>query len=333
MPYCSNTEGESLLTNSLLPVLADTSDADGSSATAAASWAATNRATIEASLNAEGAVLIRGFDVTSPEDFRAVCVAIRPDLAVYRGGDSPRVSVADQVYTSSEYPAHVEVLLHNELSYAGWSPDRIFFCCIVPSTTGGETQLADGRQIYSRLDREVLDRFEAHGVSYLQHLWDADGAGGIGKSWQATFETIERDVAETYLRDASMDFKWTHIGLRTSATHPAVVKHPVNGDLCWHNQADQWHRDLESVKVETGATDDSLLDPNTSGAETLGNHVTFGDGGEIDVADLLHIRQVSQDCEVLFRWEVGDVLAVDNVSTMHGRKPFTGSRQVLAAMA
>lgn len=316
-----------------LPVHAEIGDASGTAAADAVEWAGTHREEIECSLHQSGAVLIRGFDIGSAEEFRAVCAAIRPDLRNYAGGDSPRTGVADQVYTSTEYPAHLEVFLHNELSYAGWSPDRLFFCCLIPSATGGETHLADGREIYARLDGGVRNRFESRGVRYLQHLWDAEGEPGIGKSWQETFETDDRRWVEEYLRDAGMDHRWTSLGLRTVAVHPAVVDHAVTGERCWHNQADQWHRDISGVKVAFGGASDARIDARTAGTETLGNHVTFGDGSEIDVDDLMHVRDVARECEVAFPWQSGDVLVIDNVMAMHGRKPFTGPRRVLAAMA
>ncbi len=316
-----------------LPLVADTRDAAGTEARAAIAWAMGNRDAIDSQLNRAGAILLRGFQIASAAEFRALCAAIRPDLRNYTGGDSPRTGVADQVYTSTEYPAHLEVLLHNELSYAGWSPDRLFFCCLRPSESGGETHLADGREILSRLDAEIRSRFEARGVTYHQHLWDSEGVPGIGKSWQETFESADRTVVETYLHGAEMDFEWTSLGLRTAATHPAIVRHAVTGESCWHNQADQWHRDLASVKVGFGGAEDVSVDAKTAGVESLGNHVTFGDGTEIDVADLMHVRKVSRECEVLFPWQTGDVLAIDNVTAMHGRKPFTGERLVLAAMA
>jgi len=300
---------------------------------AAPAWAAEHRSSIIDDLHTSGAVLIRGATISTPDEFRAVAAAISPELRNYVGGDSPRTDLGEQVYTSTEYPAHLEVFLHNELSYAGWSPDHVFFCCLVPAESGGETPIADGREIYRRLDAEVGDRFEARGVTYLQHLWDADDEPGIGKSWQETFETTDRGAVEDYLGASSMEFEWTDLGLRTAASHPAVVAHPVTGEWCWHNQADQWHRDLAGVKVSFGGTDDPRIDPSTAGVESLGNHVTFGDGTEIAVDDLLHVRLVSQSCEVLFSWRVGDVLVVDNVMAMHGRKPFTGQRRVLVAMA
>lgn len=313
-----------------MPVLGP---ATGRSARHARDWAAKHAEEIDGLAGRVGAVLIRGFGIGDADAFRAFCHAVRSDLRNYTGGDSPRTGVADQVYTSTEYPPHLEVLLHNELSYAGWSPSRVFFCCLQPSQTGGETQIADGRRLYASLPLEIRSRFEERGITYLQHLWDGEGEPGIGKSWQETFETGDRQAVETYLTRSGMDYEWTPYGLRTRARHPAVVEHPVTGEKCWHNQADQWHRGFDSVKASFGATDDPRFRPETSGEESLGNHVTFGDGGEIDVADLQCIRDTSRQCEVLFPWQAGDVLILDNVLTMHGRKPFTGPRRVLVAMA
>jgi len=316
-----------------LPLLAVTEGAGGTDAEAAAAWAAMHRDAIEAHVTRAGVLLIRGFQINTPSRFRKVCAAIRPDLQNYTGGDSPRDGVDEQVYTSSEYPAHLEVLLHNELAYAGWSPDRVFFGCMIPSETGGETHIADGREVCAKLDPEVRDRFETRGVTYLQHLWDADGEPGIGKSWQETFETRDRATAEAYLRKSDMAFEWTDFGLRTAATHAAILEHAMTGEKCWHNQADQWHRGMETVKVSFGGKADARIDPATAGVETLGNHATFADGGEIGLDDLEHVRSVMRSCEVLFPWQAGDVMVIDNVLAMHGRKPFTGGRRVLVAMA
>jgi alpha-ketoglutarate-dependent taurine dioxygenase len=295
-------------------------------------WLSASREQIDAQLNIAGVLLIRGYPVYTAHSFREICNAICPTLRNYTGGDSPRSGIVDKVYSSTEYSAELEILLHNELSYAGWSPDRVFFGCLQPSETGGETHLADGRQLYRMLDDEVRARFEERGVTYLQHLWDADGAPGIGKSWQETFETTEQKQAEKYLEESGMTFEWTDLGLRTAATKPGVRVHPANGEKCWHNQADQWHRDLVSVKDSVGM--DSGADGKTkAGEESLGNHVVYGDGSEIEVADLEHIRAVSREVEVAFSWQRGDVMVIDNVLSMHGRKPFSGKRRVVVAMA
>ncbi|MEX2631268.1 MAG: TauD/TfdA family dioxygenase [Tistlia sp.] len=322
-----------LIEDQPMPMLAAPEAGAEHTAEAAARWAAAHAAAIEALVSRVGALVIRGFAIDSPAAFRAVCQAIRPDLRNYAGGDSPRTSLAEQVYTSTEYPAGLEVLLHNELSYAGWSPSRVFFGCLEPARSGGETHLADGRRIYDALPAALRERFESRGIVYLQHLWDAEGAPGIGKSWQETFESRDRRAVERYLEGAGMGYEWTDFGLRTRARHAAVLRHAVTGERCWHNQADQWHRALGGVKVSFGARDDPRCDPATAGEATLGNHVVFGDGGEIDPAELETVQAVTRSCEVLFPWQAGDVMVVDNVLAMHGRKPFAGPRRVVVAMA
>jgi alpha-ketoglutarate-dependent taurine dioxygenase len=299
------------------------------------SWLQRNTKTIDEQVYRAGVLLLRGFDVNSPDSFRAVCAAINPALQKYTGGDSPRTGVVDKVYTSTEYAEELEVLLHNELSYAGWSPQRVFFGCLIPSETGGETHLADGRRVYSSMDPKVRNRFEEKGVTYLQHLWCEEGEPGVGKSWQQTFETHSRAEAEQYLIQTDMTFEWTEFGIRTAAKKPAVRTHNITGEHCWHNQADQWHRLMPSVKDTVGNESSSMqVNPSsTAGIETLGNHVTFGDGSEISVDDLQHIRSISRQCEIKFPWQRGDIMVIDNVLCMHGRKPFTGQRQVLVAMA
>ena len=67
--------------------------------------------------------------------------------------------------------------------------------------------------------------------------------------------------------------------------------------------------------------------------EALGSHACFGDGTEIPIADLRAVRDAYRKAEVVFPWRAGDVLVLDNVLAMHGRKPFEGDRRVLVAMA
>ena len=191
-----------------MPLVASALSTD--SITSAGTWAADHRDEIQQALSRAGVVLIRGLPLAQPADFRAVCGAIETDLKPYTGGDSPRSVVADKVYTSTEYDAHLEVLLHNELSYAGWSPRLVFFGCMVNAEAGGETPIADGRVVYHRIPERIRNQFESRGVAYLQHLWDAEGKPGIGKSWQETFSTDERSSAEQYLVEAGMTLAPLH---------------------------------------------------------------------------------------------------------------------------
>ena len=181
--------------------------------------ASVNRDVIETTLSTLGAVVVRGVAIKTPEDFQTCCAAIYPNLRSYKGGDSPRTELAEKVFTSTDYGNEYEVLLHNELSYAGWSPDRVMFGCLQAPTLGGETHLADGRRIHQKLDPKVRERFDQKGVTYWQHLRDDNGLPGTGLSWQDTFETNDAKEVEDYLLESEMTYQWTDLGIRTSATH------------------------------------------------------------------------------------------------------------------
>ncbi|MDH3691516.1 MAG: TauD/TfdA family dioxygenase, partial [Gammaproteobacteria bacterium] len=243
--------------------------------------------------------------------------------ANYVGGDYPRQAVTKKVYTSTEYPAHLEIVLHNEMSYLNWWPKKIYFFCLNPPQSGGETHIGDSRLILQRLCPGVRKRFEHKQVMYVQTL---PNEGRMTKSWQQTFETFERAEVEAHCRQNDMSYRWIAQGLRTQIVRPAVLQHPNTGDWVWFNQADQWHALSQSVKHQD-------LNVEQLDEEELPCHAYFGDGSPIEVSDLDGIRAAYRDAEVAFRWRAGDVLMLDNMLMAHGRKPFTGNRQVLVAMA
>ena len=310
-----------------IPVLIESEGDLERSPVALGSWLAGQRHSLDEWLHRNGAVLLRGFGVESAQEFHDVVAAIEPRLLSYVGGDSPRKAVADRIYTSTEFPPELEIGLHNELSYTRSWPDRIFFCCLVVADSGGETQIADGRKVLDQMEPTVRDRFAEKGVLYRQHLRDGNGEAGPGKSWQETFETAERNEVERICRGQGMEFEWTRRGLCTSLRNPGIITHPPTGEDCWFNQADLWHRSFDSVKAQEGCAVSEA-----AGEEAIGSHACYGDGSEIPIADLRAVRSAYRTSEVVFPWRAGDVLILDNVIAMHGRKPFAGDRRVLVAM-
>jgi alpha-ketoglutarate-dependent taurine dioxygenase len=274
-----------------------------------------------------GALLFRGYGVVTAQAFHHVVASLRPRLLGYVGGDSPRTALGDGIYTSTEFPAHMEIGLHNEMSYTHSWPESVFFCCLIAPQSGGETHIADSRKVFSQMDPEVRERFSKRGVLYRQHLRD-DNEEGPGKSWQETFETTDRDEVERVCSDQGLAFCWTTRGLRTSLSNPGVLKHPRSGEICWFNQADLWHRSFDTVKVQECRTP-----RDDHGDESIGSHACYADGSEIPTTDLVAVRSTYGKIETRFRWQAGDVLMLDNVLAMHGRKPFDGERRVLVAMA
>lgn len=62
-------------------------------------------------------------------------------------------------------------------------------------------------------------------------------------------------------------------------------------------------------------------------------HTTCPDGREIPDADMEHVRDVVWRHLVIVPWRRGDVVAIDNGSTSHGRLPCEGPRQIAVCWA
>jgi len=270
-----------------------------------------------------GALLFRGFGELSQDVFSQAVKALGIHPGAYVGGNSPRTVVGDGVYTSTEYPADQEITLHNELSYRPSWPESLAFGCITPADQGGETSLADGRRILEDLDSGLVEAWSRRGLLYLRCL---HGGDGLGRSWQATFETESRAEVGKHLAGVGAAFEWTTDGeLRIAEECPAIVTHPKTGGEVWFNQAEQWHP--SSLDAETRSALLAMV-----GEERLPHNVTHADGTPLDLADLAQIRAVLRGREQVIGLRRDDFLLFDNVAVMHGRKPFEGERRIVVAM-
>src|SRR6185503_5107986 len=109
---------------------------------------------------ASGAVLLRGFAVGAAAGFRAFVDAVsRQGALEYQYQSTPRTAVGGGVYTATEYPASQTIPLHNECAYQRTWPMRLFFLCVTPAASGGETPIADTARITARIDAGIRERF------------------------------------------------------------------------------------------------------------------------------------------------------------------------------
>jgi alpha-ketoglutarate-dependent taurine dioxygenase len=285
-------------------------------------WAAEGAPEVDRLLLDRGAVLLRGFGLDRPEQFEKAAAALTSDL--YGGyGDLPREGASQNIYKSTPYPADQPILFHSESSHLASWPTRISFFCLVPSAEGGETPLADTREIADRLDAEVLAEFESKGLSYVRNF------SGLDVSWQQFFQT--EDPAEVERRCAAdgTDYEWTHGGeqLRVKQPTAAVRNHPVTGDRLFFNQIQLHHPYYLPDETRTAML--SLVED----VDDLPRNVTFGDGTPISDEVAKHVLDVYWDTSVMFPWQKGDIISLDNMRTAHARQPFKGERRIAVAMA
>ncbi|CAF1417821.1 unnamed protein product, partial [Didymodactylos carnosus] len=102
-------------------------------------------------LHQYGALLFCGFDVITAEHFSRVVESFtdsNKSFLDYRDGISPRTRLTTKVFISMEYPKHVNMSLHNEMSYSTNMPSIIFFFCEIPPVENtGQTPIGDSRAI------------------------------------------------------------------------------------------------------------------------------------------------------------------------------------------
>ena len=281
---------------------------------------------LEMRLLEQGALLFRGFGVKTPASFARCMRSLNGNLLDYVDGNSPRTKLAAGVYTSTEYPSEYYISMHNELSYSHKWPRKLFFGCIVAPQENGETPIADSRAILNNLDPEVVDEFTRKGVKYVRNL---QGGQGVGPSWQETFETTDKPTVEAYAAACGSKAEWQADGsLKLIQVRPATATHPQTKQRVWFNQADQFHPSTHPRDVC-----ENMMSVYKGKESELPQNACFGDDTPIPVSMLEHIRETTRNSAVLFPWQTGDLLIIDNMLTCHGRMPYAGPRKILVSMS
>jgi len=278
---------------------------------------------IDEALLVTGGVLLRGFAVPGIDAFREFAAAFGHPLLKYEFASTPRSEVASSgagIYTSTEYPAHQSIPLHNEQAYTREWPMKIWFHCVTAAPAGGETPIADSRAVYRHMPQRIRDLF-APGVLYVRNFGEMD------VPWQQVFNTTSHTEVEAFCARSGIGWEWKEDdGLRTRQLCQAIETHPVTGETVWFNQAHLFH--ISAREAEEREVLEDLY-----GIENLPRNTYFADGSTIGDDIFAEVRAVLDAQTVTFPWQAGDVLMLDNMLAAHARSPFKGPRKVVVAMA
>lgn len=281
-------------------------------------WVRHNRDRVCEYLLRHGAILFRGFPVRTREEFREVIAQVNDQFLSYEDRSSPRSEISGRVYTSTEHPSDQYINMHNESSYSQNWPMKIAFYCHVAPHAKGETPIADVRKVLGFLRPETVEAFAARGIMYRRHLQE-----GIGLSWKEVYQTIDKKEVEDRCRAKDVGFRWTpEDGLIINWTRPAVQNHPVTGERVWFNHGYFFNSRALSEEMRRAF----------SSEEELSFDTFFTDGARIPAEFLDEIRTAYERAVVVFPWQRGDILLLDNMLMAHGRHPFEGPREINVVM-
>jgi Probable taurine catabolism dioxygenase len=281
-------------------------------------WVKDHLADVESDLLKYGAILFRGFDVPTREEFQEVMKQFGHEFLSYKDRSSPRSEVKENIYNSTEHPSDQVINMHNELSYSHTWPQKIAFYCFIEPSEGGETPIADVRKVLGRLNEATRKPFYDKGVMYRRLLQQ-----GIGLAWQEVYQTSDRLVVEEYCKQHQLQYTWLDGDKLEIKWHrPAIRKHPETGEEAWFNHGYFFNFAALPADIKTAFETADELPFNTY----------YGDGTAIEDVSLQAIRQAYDEECVYFSWKQGDILLLDNMLAAHGRNSYKGKREINVVM-
>lgn len=285
-----------------------------------AEWALANREYIEAKLLDHGGILFRGFGIRSATEFDRAAGSICQEL-FKDYGDLPQEGDTGRIYKSTPYPEDQIILFHNESSHLHQWPLKIAFFCHTPAAEGGDTPILDCRKICQVMDPAILDKFRQKGLTYLRNF-----SPGLDVSWQQFFHTEDRAVVDQACKNAGVQWEWVgEDGLRVRQKCNAVTRHPRTGEEIFFNQVQLHH-----ISCLDPATRESLT--KLFGPDELPRNVLYGDGSPIEDEVMDYIGDLYWKQCVIFKWQQGDLVLLDNMLTSHARGTYKEPRKIMVAM-
>jgi hypothetical protein len=287
----------------------------------ATAWIAENRRELYGRAALHGAIVFRGFPLASAEDFdRFVAAFDLPNFPYEESlSNAVRVIKTPRVFTANEAPSSARLCLHHEMAQTPLYPSNLFFFCEQPAESGGATPLCRSDVLWDRLKVECPEfacSCETKGLKYSNVMPPQnDPTSGMGRSWQSTLRADTPERAEERLKALGYSWRWLDDGcLRMTTPVLPAVRKLGDGRTSFFNQL---------IAAFQGWKDERN-DPSKA--------ITFGDGTPLDREAVDVATRIGDELSFDLPWRRGDVALVDNYSTMHGRRPFTGTRKVLASL-
>ena len=287
----------------------------------ACEWVAANRERLDQQLGETGTLFFRGFGLQTAEDFDAFVTAFGYPNFTYAESlsNAVRFNKTERVFTANEAPSDVRIHLHHEMAQTPIYPSRLFFFCETAAETGGATPLCRSDVLFYRLrdaEPQFIARCEQSGLKYSNVMpAEDDASSGMGRSWRSTLAAESRDAAETRLAGLGYSWEWIDDGsLRATTPVLQAVRELSNGRKSFFNQ----------LIAASQGWKDARNDPSRA--------ITHGDGAPLDTKAVQTACRIADEITFDVPWQDGDVALVDNYAVMHARRPFTGTRKVLASL-
>lgn len=306
-------------------------------------WAQRNQQTLADAIDKFGAIVFSGFNLTG-ENFSKAFTAITGMAPQDYKGDTPRDEVSYKVYKSTAVANAQTIPLHHEVSGGRREemPKYIsFFCRTAPEKGTGRTMVGDAERISEKIQAampELWRRMSTQTLTYTarylpKNSWRTKWIRWLNPSHatiEKRFGTDNREKVEEICRQEGLTCEWDGDWAVISRKGvPATINHHGKALFC-----NQIHLDRLNPKLCGGwilyILARILLYPIS---RSMQFDVKFDDGTEISRTEASALLTIIQENQEGRNWTEGDLMVVDNVSTMHGKTAHVGQREILVAMS
>jgi len=265
----------------------------------------------------------------SLEEFQQLSQQLCRNFSSYEGGgfrfkelDREFVNSDKTIMTTTGHTQGFSIPLHGEMHYIGTPPPLIWFYCKTPGQNTGQTTLCDGVELADKLPKSVKDFFGDKKIKYSRFLPDG--------SWQSSFMTSDPQRAMEICRQQLVQFNYDK-DRNEFVTEFFVSPFPDGG----YAGGPKFISNLLNIASVEWAFESGWI--KKTFASDFGDRcpmiVRMEDGSRIPSEILDEIRATADALTYDTEWESGEVLMIDNLSVMHGRKEsLNPAREVFVRM-
>lgn len=316
-----------------------------------------------------GAVLLRGFQVKSDADFENTVLSINGLQGIGDAfmSEQGRTHVNDDLkyvlHTNAVYKTGGTLYLggfHSENYYSPDVPGYICFCCLKPSTLGGETGLINTEKLYEHLPDDLKQRLLRQ--SYFVSQWLVSE---VVERYQMSVEKIEQICREYDLPIIGEGKNRFILMYKPSVFEDPVTKkqalqinyfelQTLNIEMrkCFNDDYQGrewfWHRFvwrlpkfiMRSLELTYITIASMLYSPRESLAIYKNKRLVknakvppFDDtkvGSCFTDADVKNLAKLMREYYCSCLWQAGDIILVDNKKVVHAGMPGAGPRLIRA---
>ncbi|XP_077244030.1 clavaminate synthase-like protein At3g21360 [Tasmannia lanceolata] len=271
-----------------------------------------NKEWFEKELVKHSAILLRGFNVQSAEEFNEVVETFGWDDIRYVG-PAPRTHIHKRIWTANEGPLSEFIYYHHEMVLIKECPTKVILWCDVPPPEGGETPFVPSFRVAERMLEEfpeAVKEMEEKGLRYtFTALSKNDTASMRGRGWEDAFLTSDRAEAEKRANALGMDMEWQPNGAAKTILGPRSLTRVFPG----RKERKMWFNTIVGMHGKEFSS------------------ATFADGSELPENAVKRCGEIIEEESIQFKWQKGDILFLDNLALLHGRRPSLPPRRVLVA--